>query len=963
MGYLISSDWHLHNWKNFGIDTNVGISKRLLDQQKVLNQIYSIYKEKNITQLLFGGDLFHAVENVPVDALNVASVVFKLFSYLLCGGNHDFENRKNPRWFNYSGGPFTLLNRQNIPKNIKLVHYYEDINYDTLKGYDIVILHKTPRGSKIGNYVFDEGVDWETISKNNRLVFCGHIHQRQQLGDNFYIIGTPMHLNFADTNDRGIYIVDDSFKVEFIKLDYPQFVTVENPEDVKQDGNYYRVLNACNLLKDENVIISITKPKFYEERIKTTNFYEVLQEWLRINSKDESYLSAIQDLIDEKIQSFKKIFKGKISKVEIKNFLTIKHVIYDVPTGFVLIKGQNESGKTNLFDAIYWCLYGKTTKELNLTDVTTWGESVTEVTVYLEGPGGGVGKIVRDSKEGVHVYKSIEDKTPLTEGLMKDRRQEILETSLLGISEEVFLSACYISQENLKILTQLGDTDKTNIISKLLGFEVYSVLYTKVFDKIKINNQEIGNIQQEIEKCKYSIQECDSNIKIIINQQKLNEQEINNFRDKIRQCQEGNTKLKSVVYKPLESENINYDKSITQTENSIKILQEEIKKLENSKESILLNINSVCSKLLIKNGELGNFNSDIKRIILREENIKNLEGKCDKCNSVIIEENKEKFLRELKLERLGVEEKVGVLEVEIKTISEKRDVLVIKEKDIKDHLNKKKVSLEANVKDLSLFNNNKIKQLEVQKTIESEKNSVQLKIKNNLDLIEVYDTQIKEINNKNNLLFQQIASINCTRDKFIEVKKGGGDKVQGFEEVNFKLEFWKEAFSPKGIKPLLLDRFCNEFNLMLSEYVSIAFNNTLLVSLTPTKIIGKGEERNKLGEQVIKYEDGREIYSSYKALSGGAKRKVDVAQCLALNKWISKKYGVTRGLLGFLVLDEVFSFIDKGGEESLSALLRSEGENKAVFVITHTPSLEAFAEKIWEVVKETNGTQVYVGGK
>lgn len=84
-----------------------------------------------------------------------------------------------------------------------------------------------------------------------------------------------------------------------------------------------------------------------------------------------------------------------IACVELENFRSYRgrHMI-DLPTtpGLYLITGinnkeprlgANDVGKSTLLDAIYWCLYGRTTRGLKAGDVINWDEKSCGVTVYL----------------------------------------------------------------------------------------------------------------------------------------------------------------------------------------------------------------------------------------------------------------------------------------------------------------------------------------------------------------------------------------------------------------------------------------------------------------------------------------------------------------------------------------------------------------------------------------------------
>jgi len=162
------------------------------------------------------------------------------------------------------------------------------------------------------------------------------------------------------------------------------------------------------------------------------------------------------------------------------------------------------------------------------------------------------------------------------------------------------------------------------------------------------------------------------------------------------------------------------------------------------------------------------------------------------------------------------------------------------------------------------------------------------------------------------------------------------------------LDFWKVAFSSKGIRAVLLDRFCNDFNSVVNDYLAMASNGSMSIAVSPVSVTKGGEERNKIGMQIMMAD--RE--AQYKTLSGGEKRRVDVSLCLALNKFIANKNGLASGLLGIIILDEMFSYIDRVGEEAMAGILWAEAENKAVIVISHTPELSSYAKDIWRVVKK-----------
>ncbi len=72
----------------------------------------------------------------------------------------------------------------------------------------------------------------------------------------------------------------------------------------------------------------------------------------------------------------------KISRIKICNFRSIKEVDIDCKD-FNLFIGQNNCGKTNLFEAIEW-FYSGTTKSVNLKDICLGRDTNNEITVEIQ---------------------------------------------------------------------------------------------------------------------------------------------------------------------------------------------------------------------------------------------------------------------------------------------------------------------------------------------------------------------------------------------------------------------------------------------------------------------------------------------------------------------------------------------------------------------------------------------------
>lgn len=952
MKTLIFSDLHLHNYSGFGIDFNSGLSKRLLEQQNILNQISEIIIKEKIEGVLFLGDLFHSVGIIPVEPFNIANAFFNSLKipYYLVPGNHDLINRETPKWYQYSG---KIFSKYTPPENIKLIGFHEKIDYNIIRGYDIVAIHQTPINAKIGNYIFKEGFNWQELSKNNKLVLIGHIHQRQQLASNCIIVGSPLALTFSDTNERGVYIVEDQsmlgtgdLKVEFVKLDYSKFITVNTLIETKEDGNYYRVLESEGKSENPNVV-TITKPKFFEERLKSETFQEILNEWLAINNKDTSYLETVKDIIKDKFLGIGNVFKGKLVAVKIKNFISIEEIKYTIEEGFTLVRGKNGVGKSSLFEAIYWCLFGETTKELIGDDVIRKGQKNCEVVLALV-DGTTKIKIFRDRKEGIRIWVQNDvDCQEITEGLRKDDKQKCLE-SLLGIDKNIFLSACYFSQENLKMLTNMGNSDKTNMITNLLGFEQYDDLYEGCHNKQKelninlsIDEGRIKDLIKDIQVHEYFISDLNKRKNNIIEDIKKTNLSIEHYQEKIQ-------KLNSQQIVEEKIEVIDYDSQLINLDSEILDLENQFKIVDNFELNIKLNDLKINISILERDSEhVFDEISELNEYIQELDSV-NIGTTCEKCGSIVSEENKEKLKIE-KIEKINSlnENKIKIVnQLEKLNLELQEGLIQFKNNNFSiQNINTKLSIVRSNIKEI---NNLKFKQLEQIKINENRKNKIILEQKEYVKFIEVYDEKIKKHNED---IREYDLNILDTTGKKMLTQTEHCELLQ-IKEESLKniaiLDFWKTAFSSRGIRSLLLDKFCNQMNIIINKYIALISNNKIEVIMNPTKTIKSGEERNEINLDIIL--NGTQY--NYKNLSGGQKRRIDAALCFALNSWVSKKYNISNGLLGIIILDELFSYLDGEAEESIGNLVYDEGKNKGIYVISHALSLESFASKIWTVSED-----------
>jgi DNA repair exonuclease SbcCD nuclease subunit len=227
---LIFSDLHCHCHKKQ--------NKRLDDCLDVLNWVFKTAKEHEITNILFGGDLFHDRHKIDVYTYqktfetledNLTKGDYKLYLLL---GNHDI-------WYNEKTSVSSVIPLSSLPgvhivgKPTRLK--IDDANWDfipfTHNPIESLEKLKNETGQPqyaLGHIAVDGAVlhtnqhadisiehDGEMVSINVGLfqhykkVFLGHYHAEQRLNEIVEYIGSPLELNFGESEQEKHLIIFD----------------------------------------------------------------------------------------------------------------------------------------------------------------------------------------------------------------------------------------------------------------------------------------------------------------------------------------------------------------------------------------------------------------------------------------------------------------------------------------------------------------------------------------------------------------------------------------------------------------------------------------------------------------------------------------------------------------------------------------------------------------------------------
>ena len=182
-----------------------------------------------------------------------------------------------------------------------------------------------------------------------------------------------------------------------------------------------------------------------------------------------------------------------IESIKMHNFKSHANTKITFDEGIIAIIGENGSGKSSIFEAVFFALFGdKALKKMGLSydAIITKGKKV--MSVELEFKVNGIKyKVVREynGKSSAKLYRNNE----LYARTVNEVNKAIVE--ILGVDRDMFLNSIYIKQGEIANLLNLPPHERKELIGKLLGIDDFEKCYQKMKEVIDEYKRQLEGIK------------------------------------------------------------------------------------------------------------------------------------------------------------------------------------------------------------------------------------------------------------------------------------------------------------------------------------------------------------------------------------------------------------------------------------------------------------------------------------
>ncbi|WP_151708866.1 AAA family ATPase [Acinetobacter brisouii] len=621
----------------------------------------------------------------------------------------------------------------------------------------------------------------------------------------------------------------------------------------------------------------------------------------------------------------------KFLRLKIENFLTIGSAEVDLnDRGLILIQGQNTddtsansngAGKSSIVDGLCWVLFGVTARGVTGDAVVNkTAKKNCSASVVIDDVTG-VYHVTRhrkhkDNKNALIVHKVSGGPTRGTVDMTKgtDKETQEIVNGIIGCSYEVFTSSIYAGQEKMPDLPAMTDKFLKMLIEEAAGVQVLEKAHETAKRKLNEVKANLSHIHLQNEKSKSTLASTQAQFDMTSTRLKdFDDTKTDRVKAKlteaeplVRQLSDLKAKTAKVAGKMVELKDVRDNLS-----EKLRNAQSIAAKIDAAKEEWIKSTyaaKSLTDKVNMQRSRIQGIASEVKAL-------GNLVGTgCKECG-------KEICAHDLSAAR---EAKVNQAK------SVKEDVLTLQKQEAEAQ--EIQQTLKAQYESLELGRVNPAEYVEkiskIDQFLHQAKYDEETMAKLERDIAAI-KTQAIAIRDQTNPYVKDLEFHKKSLEELqVLITDGEINELNASAEVDLHTEA-VNIFGTSGVRAHILDTVTPYLNDRTHEYLGALADGNIHATWSTLTKSAKGDLKEKFSITVSN-DKGAE---SFEGLSGGEKRKVRLATCMALQDLVASR--ATKPIQLF-VGDEIDDALDSAGLERLMSLLERKARDRGtVLVISH----------------------------
>jgi exonuclease SbcC len=685
------------------------------------------------------------------------------------------------------------------------------------------------------------------------------------------------------------------------------------------------------------------------------------------------------------------------------NFRKFKDTTVEFPDGVTGIIGLNGAGKSTIFEAIAWVLYGSVATRTSANEIKRIGSIISEpCRVELE---------FDFEEDSYRIVREMSGKnftvsaTATVNGKVAATSTESVNKYIqkkLGMDFKSFFTSIFAKQKELNALSSMNASERRPLILRMLGIDSLDDVIKEIksdkkekdalldrlneelvddvgkdkirfhMDQIEVLDRQRQDIDKSIKKLKRTILTCDKELKILekkLLESKKEYEKINEQKEKLTEQKTlFENKEKVLAEIKLLKEKINQRQRVVDGEkkklDGFKNTDQDIKSTERRQREINEGIEKIVRLIEHKKTLSERIKKDIFNLEKKQENIEKLgpDAECPTCERVLSDQHDvllKKFVEEKKKASIEIETFSNDIKKnqkekdkffrEQQALLKKMNYLQIQLRE-KERINTTIINISTEINHEVAEKDNKDKMLEKIGTVVFDIKDFE-RVKKQVEVLyKKYQNSVNRFSEKKD----DSASLHLDLEKKEGEKKLFSQEIKGLKEKIIHLEEFK-----KQIKE---EKKTVYYFGMLGE-VMASFRTYLISKIRPTLsdyssdfferlTDGKYREIN-LDENynLLVFDDG----SSYgiERFSGGEEDLANLCLRLAISEVITERAG---GVFNFIILDEIFGSQDVYRRQNImNALNGLSSKFRQIFLITHVDDVKDNMENILFVTENEEG--------